>query len=86
MENKTTSNSSRRKVNGYNSTGLWAKRNRKRQEAEARQAEYDKLTTAQKLTQLGKTGSNRQRGRLEALLVKEKEAKKAAKKKVSPAA
>jgi hypothetical protein len=35
---------------------------------------------------LGKTGSNRQRGRLEALLVKEKEAKKAAKKKVSPAA
>jgi hypothetical protein len=52
----------------YSSFHLMAKRKRKKEEAEERQAEYDKLTTKQKLDQLGKTGSNRQRARLQALL------------------
>jgi hypothetical protein len=77
MENKPTSgNASKRKQNGYSSAKLHAKRNRKRREAEDRQFEYDKKSTAQKLKELGATGSNRQRARLTALLAKEKEAAK----------
>lgn len=79
METKPTANSSKRKQNGYSSAKLHAKRNRKRQEAEDRQLEYDKKTTAQKLKDLGPTGSNRQRARLEAILAKEQEAAKAKK-------
>lgn len=76
-------NASKRKQNGYCSVKLHAKRDRKRREAEDRQFEYDTKTTAQKLKELGPTGSTRQRSRLEAILAKEKEeakAKKAAKK------
>lgn len=76
MENKTTPNSSKRKQNGYSFTKRQAKLNRKRREAEDRQFEYDKKSTAQKLKELGATGSNRQRARLTALLAKEKEAAK----------
>jgi hypothetical protein len=52
----------------YSSFHLHAKRKRKKEEAEERQAAYDKLTTKQKLEQLGPTGSNRQRKRLETIL------------------
>lgn len=57
----------KRKTNGYSSATLHAKRNRKRQEAEARQAEHDKLTTAQKLTiAAGRRERNRLVNRLKA--------------------
>lgn len=79
METKPTSSSSKRKQNGYSSAKLHAKRNRKRDEAEKRQFEYDQKTTTQKLKELGPTGSNRQRARLEAILAKEQEAAKAKK-------
>lgn len=39
----------RGKTNGYNSAHLHAKRNRKRQEAEARQQEHDTLTLNEKI-------------------------------------
>lgn len=39
----------RGKTNGYNSAHLHAKRNRKRQEAEARQQEHDTLTINEKI-------------------------------------
>ena len=48
-----------------------ARKNKRRDEAEDRQANYDALTTKEKLKGLGATGSNRQRKRLEALLAKE---------------
>ncbi len=74
---KATGNSSKRKQNGYNSSFIRAKRNRKRDEAEARQFAYDQKSTATKLKELGATGSNRQRARLTAILAKEQEAKAA---------
>ena len=43
----------------------------KRAAAEARQVEYDKLTTAQKLARLPKGGAMRQRARLEKQLADE---------------
>lgn len=49
-----------------------ARKNRRRDEAEARQFKYDNLSTAEKLKGLGATGSNSQRTRLQALLAKEK--------------
>jgi len=49
-----------------------ARKDRRRDEAEDRQFKYDSLPTAEKLKQLGPTGSNRQRKRLEALLAKER--------------
>lgn len=81
-------NASKRKQNGYSSIKLHAKRDRKRREAEDRQFEYDKKTTAQKLKELPATGCKRQRTRLEAILAKEQEAakaKKAAKKEAAAA-
>lgn len=63
----------------YSSVKLHAKRDRKRREADDRQFEYDKKTTAQKLKELGETGSNRQRVRFTALLAKEQEEAKAKK-------
>lgn len=39
----------RGKTNGYNSAHLHAKRNRKRQEADARQLEHDSLTLNEKI-------------------------------------
>lgn len=39
----------RGKINGYNSAHLHAKRNRKRQEAEARQREHNSLTINEKI-------------------------------------
>lgn len=81
-------NASKRKQNGYCSVKLHAKRDRKRREAEGRQRDYDSKTTAQKLKELGPTGSTRQRTRLEAILAKEKEEAKAkkAKKEAAPVA
>jgi len=82
----TGGNASKRKQNGYCSVKLHAKRDRKRREAEARQRDYDKLTTAQKLKELPATGCKRQRTRLEAILAKEQEAAKAKKAKKTEAA
>lgn len=70
----------------YSSAKLHAKRDRKRREAEDRQFEYDKLSTPQKLKELGDTGSNRQRARLTALLAKEKDEAKAKKQAKAPVA
>lgn len=52
----------------YSSAKLHAKRDRKRREAYARQDAYDRLSNTAKLRSLGKTGSKRQRVRLEALI------------------
>jgi hypothetical protein len=43
-----------RKVNGYSNFHLHAKKNRKRDEAEARQAAYAKLPIAEKMKHAGK--------------------------------
>lgn len=78
----TTSDGSkvvRKGRDNYSSTKLWAKRQRKRDEAEERQFKYDNLSTAEKLAGLPVGACARQRTRLEAVLAKEKEAKKAAK-------
>ena len=56
----------------YSQVKTHAKQDRKRHEAYARQDKYDRLSTEQKLKELGPTGSNRQRVRLTALLAKEK--------------
>ena len=47
--NNETKTGNRGKTNGYNSTTLHAKRNRKRQEAEARKREHDTLTLNEKI-------------------------------------
>ena len=47
-------NATKRKQNGYSNFTLHAKRNRKRQEAEERQAAYDKLSLAEKMKHAGK--------------------------------
>jgi hypothetical protein len=49
-----------------------AKKDRKRQQAEDRQADYDALSTKAKLASIPVGGGNRQRKRLEALLATEK--------------
>lgn len=70
--NATTGTSRNIKQKGYSNKIRLAKKNRKRSEAIARNAAYAKLSTAEKLKGLGKTGSNHQRARLEAILEKEK--------------
>lgn len=70
----------------YSSVKLHAKRDRKRREADIRQAEYDAKSTATKLKELGATGSTRQRARLTALLAKEKDEAKAKKQAKTPVA
>ena len=52
------------KENGYHTFHLKAKQNRKRSEAEARQAAYDALTIAEKFATLIEGGSKRQRNKL----------------------
>jgi hypothetical protein len=54
------------KIGGYSNAKLHAKRNRKRDEAEARQEKYDALTLNEKLKTLIPGGSKRQRAKLEA--------------------
>jgi hypothetical protein len=54
----------------YNSEKLHAKRNRKRDEAEERQAKYDRLTLTQQLATCIPGGSKRQRARIEAAMAK----------------
>ena len=49
-----------------------AMREERRKKAEARQAEYDKLTLEQKLAKLPETGAKKQRAKLEAALEKSK--------------
>jgi hypothetical protein len=56
----------------YSQVKTHAKQDRKRHEAYARQDKYDRLSTEQKLKELGPTGSKRQRARLEKLLASEK--------------
>ena len=53
------------KKGGYTQIKANAKRNRKRDEAEDRQAKYDVLTIAEKFATLIKDGSKRQRNKLE---------------------
>lgn len=48
-KNNETKAPKRGKTNGYNSAHLHAKRNRKRQEAEARKREHDTLTLNEKI-------------------------------------
>ena len=69
----------RGKNSGYKSDKLWAKRNRKRIEAEERQHKYDMLSTKQKLDAIPEGTSKKQVAKLTARLKAEKEAKKAAK-------
>lgn len=71
----TTSDGSKtvQKVSGrknYRSTKLWAKRDRKRQEADERQSKYDRLTLTQQLATCVSGGSIRQRAKIEALMAK----------------
>lgn len=54
----TTGNTSKIKVNGYNSTFLHAKRDRKRWEAEERQAKFDLLTPVQKYQRIKFNGGS----------------------------
>lgn len=78
----TTSDGSkvvRKGRDNYSQVKANARRNKRRDQAEARQFKYDSLSTKEKLASCVPDGSKRQRARLEALLAKEKEAKKAAK-------
>lgn len=63
-----TGNSSKRKIGGYNSSILRAKRNQKRHEAEARNQAWSDLTPKQQLASLaGRRGeSKRQVARIQA--------------------
>lgn len=80
MENTptTTKGSQHKKVNGYSSVTLHAKKDRKRAEAKDRQIKHDKLTLPQKLA---KAKSNRGNSKREVshLTNKMEEAKKAVK-------
>ncbi len=58
------------KKNGYSQIVANVTKNRKRTEAKERQAAYDKLTTAEKLAAIGKTGSVKQKAKLTAQLAK----------------
>ena len=53
------------KKTSYSTFHLHAKRNRKRKDAEARQAKYDSLTIAEKFATLIDGGSKKQRAKLE---------------------
>lgn len=53
------------KIGGYCSTTLHARRDKRRREADIRQAKYDGLTTEEKIATLIPGGSKRQRARLE---------------------
>jgi len=66
----TVSRGGKRKENGYSSFFIHAKRDRKRKEAEARQAAYDKLTIAEKFNTLIEGGSKKQRAKLNEQLAK----------------
>jgi hypothetical protein len=59
---------SNKKTNGYNTNKLKAKRRLKRQEAEARQKAYDRLTVAEKFATLIEGGSKKQRAKLEKMV------------------
>lgn len=72
----TATGTVRKGRDSYSSTKLWAKRDRKREEAEDRQAKYDALSTAEKLAGLPVGACARQRTRLEKQLATEKAAKK----------
>lgn len=76
----TSTGAVRKGRDNYSSTKLWAKRDRKREEAEDRQAKYDALSTAEKLAGLPVDACARQRARLEKQLATEKAAKKPVKK------
>jgi hypothetical protein len=56
---------SKRKTNGYCSTTLHARRDKRRREADFRQGSYDGLTLKEKFDTLDPKGSKRQRARLE---------------------
>ena len=60
----TTGRAGNRKENGYSSFFIHAKQAQKRKDAEARQANYDKLTIAEKFATLIEGGSVRQRAKL----------------------
>jgi G:T/U-mismatch repair DNA glycosylase len=67
MVSATETKSTKQGRASYSSTKLWAKRERKRQEAEERQEKYDSMTTLAKLKMVRSLGgSKRQLKRLEA--------------------
>jgi hypothetical protein len=83
MEAKTqlskTVNGHRVKENGYNSATLHAKRKRKREEAEVRQEEHDKLTSEQKIAKAVRRpgGSKKEIARLQKVYTQEQAAREA---------
>ena len=66
----TTGRAGNRKTNGYSSFFIHAKQAQKRKDAEARQANYDKLTIAEKFNTLIEGGSKKQRNKLNDQLAK----------------
>lgn len=65
--NETPSTNSKRKTNGYQSTKLWAKRARKRNEALDRNEKYENMPILEKLKYVRSLGGcKRQLARLEA--------------------
>lgn len=62
MDQNTTQTSTRashKKVNGYNSAHLWAKRNRKKSEAIDRQKKYDGLSLTEKIKLVTNRGGSK---------------------------
>lgn len=71
--NETPSTNSKRKTNGYQSTKLWAKRARKRNEALDRNEKYENMSLAEKLKYVRSLGGcKRQLARLEAQFAAQK--------------
>lgn len=56
------------KTNGYNSSRLWARREKRSIEAGKRQATHDALTPKQKLEKATKAGGKREIARLQKIL------------------
>ena len=73
QENTPTGTKRNVKINGYSSAGLWAKRKRKREQAEERQEKFDKLGTKEKLRRAKTINPNsKETKKLEARLETEK--------------
>jgi hypothetical protein len=84
-ENKTEAKTMKKGRDSYSSIKLWARRDKRKEEAFERQIEHDSLSTEEKIAKCkfrakkGMGESKREHTRLLIRLEKEKEAKKAAK-------